>query len=161
MHMCLWERPELGLVWLLGTKSVELLPESATVLKTAFLWPALPARVNCKSHPWGPFFCLHTWKVWAWRGADDRRAAVTFPDARKDESKPPSTLPLWGVSDGMWHLSLWMSGEITPGSAWRHSSPSATSGRARELLLHEVNHSRAHQEPQEILKVWVMHVFNV
>lgn len=54
-----------------------------------------------------------------------------------------------------------MSGEITPGSAWRHSSPSATSGRARELFLHEENHSRAHQKPQEILKVWVMHIFNV
>lgn len=58
MHICLWERSELRLVWLLGTKSVESLPESATVLKTAFLWPVLPARVNWKSHPWGPFCCL-------------------------------------------------------------------------------------------------------
>lgn len=73
--------------------------------------------------PLRSFFCLHTWKVRAWMGADDGRAAVTFPDARTDESKLPSTLPLWGVLDGMWHLSLWMSGEVTPGSAWRHSSP--------------------------------------
>lgn len=51
-----------------------------------------------------------------------------------------------------------MSGDITPGSAWRHPSPFVIRGE-QVGVLHELIHSVVHQNPREILNVWIMHIF--